>query len=188
MRSFVLSGMFLLSMSGCASEDPSEGGFFGGLVGLGTGAYEKRATEKTASWRSDERRYQAELETGDQLDGSVRSQHDQIADLKRQAIVLEDDIFALSDEIDALRSQETVTSDELAAAEGRVALLIDDIDSLQAGQDTLQQAPTVSVQSIQSDVVSGTKGELGDAELIALRSQIEEVDRVLADLRSSQQR
>ncbi len=184
MRTLVLSGVILLPITGCASEDPSQGGFFGGLAGLWTGAYEERITEQTDSWRADERRYQSELETGDQLDGAIRDQHVLIDDLKLQTHELENDIVALNGEIDALQAEEAVTTDELAAVEVKVAHLSDTIDSLKAEQEALLQARIDDTQPYQA---SAPADELSDAGVVALREQIEHIDRALADLKSSQQ-
>lgn len=187
MRSFLLPSMMMLSISACASEDPSQGGFFGGLAGLWTGSYEERVTDKTASWRADERRYQEELEVGDELDGTVREQHDQVAGLERQAAALEGDVVTLNDEIEALRAKETVTSEDLAEAESRLASLTADLDGLKAEQEAQRQARALIAESDESVSIPGADEQVDDGEIIELRAEIDQIDEAIADLKSGRE-
>lgn len=187
MKSILLPGMIMLSISACASNDPSQGGFFGGLAGLWKGSYEQRVTDKTASWREDERRYQQELEKGDALDATVREQHGQVADLERQAATLEGDVVTLTDEIEALRAQETVTSDDLVDAEGRLAALTAGIDALKAEQDAERQARALVAKSADGVAILGADDELDDDKMIELRSEIDQIDAALAALKSGRE-
>ncbi len=183
MRSASVVSMMLL-VGGCTSDDPSKGGFFGGLAGLGSGSYEQRIADRTASWNADERRYQEEVVSKNDLDATVRERHYQVTDLELQVAELKGDIATLNADIETLQAEKTVTSGDLAKAENTIASLRDDIVALRALQAAQERAAVSAAEAVDSESGANVDGGLEGEDTIELRAYITELDKALEALKS----
>jgi chromosome segregation ATPase len=130
-------GMLLV---GCASDDPGEGGFFGGLLGLGQGSYHERIRNEREALKVEEARYRDESDRKAALHHSLASRQAQAADLEIQLATLRGKTSALEQEITSLQQKRDLTTDQVADAEADVANLLDDIDRIEAERQAQQQA------------------------------------------------
>ncbi|MGH8501767.1 MAG: hypothetical protein ACREVE_04720 [Gammaproteobacteria bacterium] len=125
-----------LALAACsASTDPNEGGLFGGVRGLSTGAYEKRVAEREARLarlHEIQRNLNADevALTGEQAD-------------KRQAIAaLQRELAALGSESEQLSLDVERLEEKRGAGDARVAELRTRLAALQQKLDTVNSAAT----------------------------------------------
>ncbi|MEM8948340.1 MAG: hypothetical protein AAGA21_01440 [Pseudomonadota bacterium] len=136
-----------LLLAGCTTDDPRKGGLFGGLFGLGSGAYAERVAGEEAALNAEEARYQDEVAESERLGAVVEGRSSQAADLKLQVASLRQDIERLDAEIDKLRLERNLTQDDVAAAEANVAALLGDIDRIEAEQEAIEQAKALGADA-----------------------------------------
>ena len=184
MKPALLLVSIVFLMGGCTSDDPNQGGLIGGLIGLGSGSYEQRVADKTASWNSDEQRYQEEVASKNKLDAAVRDRHVQVTDLELQVAEIEGDIAALDAEIEALQSEEAITSDKLTEAEGKIASLLGDIDALSADQET---ARLLDAETLDTEAGSGADAVQESNRTVELRAYIAELAEMVEALNSARE-
>lgn len=176
-----------LLLAGCATDDPNRGGFFGGLIGLGSGAYEARVADETAALRAEEVRYREEIDGNEQLDQALRERHVEASDLKRQLTSLRQEIDELDIEITALQREETTTQNEVAQAEADVVTLLDDIDRIEAEQEAHEQAIALGADADQGEDPAEF-GEPSREQVSDLRAYIIELQAAVDALKSARER
>ena len=176
----------LMLLAGCATDDPSRGGFFGGLIGLGSGTYEARAADQTAALEAQEVRYREEIDDNKRLDGAVREREAEASDLKRQLASLRQEIDDLDVEIAALQREETTTQDEVAKAEADVASLLDDIDRIEAKQEAHERAEALGADADQESDPAEF-GEPPREQVSDLRAYINELQAAVDALKAARE-
>jgi len=174
-------------LAGCATDDPSRGGFFGGLIGLGSGAYEARVADQTAALKAEELRYREEIDGNKRLDQALRERQAEASDLERDLTSLRQEIDGLDIEIAALQREETTTRDEVAKAEADVASLLDDIDRIEAEQEAHEQAKALGADADQ-DADPAAFGEPPREQVSDLRAYIIELQAAVEALKSARER
>lgn len=159
MRGRILTTVTLLAvLGGCASAptDPREGGLFGGISGLQTGAYEERLREREdrlEQLRATQRALDDEREMLDELHGErMRVVAEERSRLRR----LETDVAGLDNRVKQLERQHGEDDRRVQGLRERLAGLRRDIGVQQSALDALE----------------GTG--LGDTELDLRRRQLEE--------------
>ncbi len=135
MRPWVIAAAAMLATSACTTDDPTQGGFFGGLAGIASGSYERRIDEQSAAWIEEEARYQEEVATKVTLDTALSERRSQAVYLERQTRLFEKDAAALHAEVAALRTDKDATVDQIVETEADVARLLDQIDKVQSEQE-----------------------------------------------------
>lgn len=108
------------ALAGCqtTSTDPTQGGFFGGVYGLSSGAYDQRIDERQQKLENEQDRNVALTRENERLS------QQQVA-TRARLTQLEEDYAALTDDLDAMRRR-------LAEAEG-------DTEALERQRAQLQQ-------------------------------------------------
>lgn len=187
MRAFALMGGIVLIVGGCAADDPGEGGFFGGLIGLGSGSYERRIADRTEAWKSEETRYQEELASKNQLDDTVRDRRTRAVYLERQVAMLQQHIDELNAEIDSLETEENVTSEEIEQAEAGVASLLKDIDELEEEKAAQEQARSLGAEA-DSETDPAQFGEPPPEKVSELRAYITKLQEAVEELKTARDR
>lgn len=187
MRARALMGGIALIASGCASDDPGKGGFFGGLIGLGSGSYERRVADRTEAWKAEEARYQEELASKNELDGTLRDRRTRAVYLERQVVMLQQDIDELNAEIDSLETEEDVTSEEIDQAEAGVASLLKDIDELESERAAQKQAKSLGAEA-DSETDPAQFGEPPPEKVSELRAYITKLQEAVEELKTARDR
>ncbi len=147
-----------LWLAGCAnmSTDPREGGFFGGVSGLNSGAYDERLREREARLAQMRETQRAlETETG-QLQARKSAVHQQVRADQIRLNQLNTDISGLEQKVGSLSRQQG--ADPKRAAELKTRL------------ETLKRQSTQQQSALNALEGSG----LGDAEMDLRRRQLEE--------------
>lgn len=176
-----------LLLAGCASDDPKQGGFFGGLIGLGSGAYEDRVDQESAALNAEQVRYQEGIDDQDRLDGAVKERRAQADRLEREIAALGADIGDLDAEIAAMRRDEAVTLDDVTAAEAKVAALVDEIDRVQKEQAAHEQAKALGADA-DRDTDPAQFGEPSADQVSDLRAYINKLQDALEALKAARDR
>ncbi len=173
-----------LLLSGCTTDDPKKGGFFGGLFGLGSGAYATRVDDEKAALKAKEARYREEVAGREKLGRALEARRSRALDLRRQVASLRVDIEGLDAEIEKLRRERTVTRDEVEQAEANVALLLDDIDRIETEREVLEQAKALGAEADQ-DTDPAEFGEPPREQVSDLRAYINKLQEAVDGLKSA---
>jgi chromosome segregation ATPase len=180
-------GGIALIVGGCAADDPGKGGFFGGLIGLGSGSYERRAADRTEAWKAEEARYQEELASKNELDGALRDRRTRAVYLERQVAMLQQHIDELNAEIDSLETEEHVTSEEIEQAEAGVASLLKDIDELEEEKAAQEQARSLGAEA-DSETDPAQFGEPPPEKVSEMRAYITRLQEAVDELKTARDR
>ena len=160
----------VLLLAGCgASQDPREGGFFGGISGLGSGAYEERVEER-------EQRLSRLQQIQKDLDAESREIDAQKTDLREQIELERAHLEEMQNSTARLEQEVSRMSAGDAAGEKKVNELRSRLNDLQSGLQKQEQ----ELSSL--DQLEGTYGH-GDAgeEVDLRRRQLEEQRRYLQE-------
>jgi len=160
----------LLAVAGC-SNNPKEGGFFGGVGGLASGAYEDRIAEREA--RLDGLRAAGADLSGEQanLEAQERARQAQIAALRSSVARLDRDTQSLKRQVADLQAEDSVSASRLRDLQQRLSNLDRRIASVQSGADALEGSDGTSGEAI-------TRRKALEAE----RQQLEREYKALLDL------
>ncbi len=176
-----------LLLSGCATDDPRKGGFFGGLFGLGGGAYAERIDDEKAALSAEESRYQDEAAGRERLDRTLEERRVEAADLEGEVASLRADIEGLDAEIERLAREQSVTRDDVEQAEANVALLLDDIDRIETEQEVLEEAKALGADADQ-DTDPAEFGEPPREQVSDLRAYITKLKEAVDGLKSAREK
>ncbi len=164
----LLLGVLLLA--GCsASHDPREGGFFGGIGGMGSGAYEERVQEREDRL-SRLQQVQKDLEAeGEDLDSEKISLREQIDRERALLGELESSLAELEQEARTLEARDQKEQQQVVELQSRLADLKTGIDEQESSLSALDQ--------LEGTVGHGT----GSEDIDLRRSQLEEQRRYLQE-------
>lgn len=171
-----------MSLTACTSDDPSKGGFFGGLIGLGSGAYEGRVDAEKAELEAEEVRYQGEVDGRNRLDRSLTERRAQAAELGDRLASLREDVDGLDAEITALQEEENVTVEQVEQAEADVATLLDDIDRIEQERAVADEARALGADA-GPDVDPAEFGEPPREQISDLRTYIDKLQAAVDALK-----
>lgn len=174
-------------ISGCASDNPNEGGFFGGLVGLGSGAYGERVAAEKAALEAEEVRYQNEVGGRDELDQTLERRRVRAEDLEEQAAFLKREMADLDTEIAALQENEDVTQEQVIKAEADIAVILGDIDQIEAEQAAHERARALGADADQ-DADPAEFGEPPREQVSDLRAYIDKLQDAVDALKSTREK
>ena len=177
-----LFAAFLLTA--CTTDDPKSGGFFGGLFGLGSGAYEERVVEEKAALQAEKVRYRKEADGNERLDQTLEKRRAEASGLERQVASLEEEMNGLDAEIAALQREETVTREDVEKAEADVASLLDDIDRIETEQNVTDQARALGADA-NPDTDPAAFGEPPSERVSDLRAYIDKLQEAVDALKSA---
>lgn len=137
MRQLILVTTLLLGVTACTSDDPSRGGFFGGMSGLSSGTYERQTQARRDALAAEQQRNQ-QLQADAQRAGSQRQQ------VAAERAALQRQNAALNNEIARLRAK--LASAEAARGQNVAELrrLNGELDALQASGNQVNNDPTLA--------------------------------------------
>lgn len=176
-----------LLLSACTANDPKEGGFFGGLAGLGQGTYQSRIDQEASELEAEKARYQEERDGKVGLIRSVASHRQRAHDLERRLTSLQSETKALDQEILALRQEEDLTTGRVEAVEADVAALLDDINEVEREQELQDRAEALGA-SADEDADPAAFGEPPREQVSELRAYISKLQKVVDDLKLARSR
>lgn len=130
-----------VTLTGCAvSDNPREGGLFGGVVGLSNGTYEKRLEEREQNLDTL-RAVQADLGVDQAaLETEKRGLAAQVTRERTQLAALDDNIGALERRVVALRGTEASAGQRVASLQQQLATLKGKVNQQTAAIDALEGA------------------------------------------------
>jgi len=168
-----MSGALVVSLlSGCASsDDPREGGLFGGIEGLSSGSYDERVRER-------EERLAALRDTQSELVEDRETLDRSRAEAERELAMESERLSALQEDVARLRAELGRLSSEQEEQDVRVSELQARLDALQAGMDRQQSA----LDALEGRGVSDSELDRRRRELLAQREALREEYDLLMSL------
>ena len=130
-----------LLLTACAvSDNPREGGFFGGLHGLYSGAYDARIQKGQEDLSQQQSYNQGLREQAVSLDTEVRARDALLASEQERLSKLEGNIGKLESDVSSLTAKSDRQKVEIATLKGRIVDQMSRIKSLQSDIRKLDQA------------------------------------------------
>jgi chromosome segregation ATPase len=137
MRKSILVAAVLLGASACTDDDPSRGGFFGGVSGLSSGKYDRQTQERRDTLSAEQQRNRQLHADAARASDDRRRVASERASLQRQNA-------ALNSEIARLRGKLASTESRRGQNAGELRRLSGDLDSLQASGNQVNNDPTLA--------------------------------------------
>jgi len=133
----ILAAITVLGLAACTDDDPSRGGFFGGVSGLTSGKYERQTQARRDTLSGEQQRNQ-ELQSDAARAGAQRQQvASERAALQRQNAALSSDISRLRGKLSSAEASRGQNVAELRRLSG-------DLDALQASGNQVNNDPTLA--------------------------------------------
>lgn len=134
----LMIGLLLASMGCTGSHDPREGGFFGGVAGLGGGSYKNRVAEREA--RLEElRATQSELDTEkSQLENRKTTVQAQVEQDRAMVRAMQSDIADLETKNKTLAARQGADQKRVAELQQRTRDLKTKVGQQQSSLDALE--------------------------------------------------
>ena len=137
MRKPIIAAATLQAVAACTNDDPSRGGFFGGMSGLSSGTYDRQTQQRRDALAAEQRRNQ-QLQADAAQAGAQRQQvASERAALQRQNAALNSEITRLRGKLASAEAARGQNSAELRRLRG-------DLDSLQASGNQVNNDPTLA--------------------------------------------
>jgi len=133
-----LIALFLLTA--CASTNPREGGFIGGLQGIFSGAYDARIQNGQRELSEVERRNQSLQEESKSLDAEVRARDRMLAMEQDRLANMQNDIYRLEFDTNKLVAKSDEQKIEIASLKRKIEDQRSQLKSLQSAVRDLDQA------------------------------------------------
>lgn len=136
-------GLFLAVLAGCESNDPRQGGFFGGIAGLASDKYDARVREREARLAVVRGQGQELTAESTQLETANAALADKISVQERRLGELQRDIAALESDTKKLRLQKASQEQERAELAAKIASVKSEIEVLRKRTATASSAAEV---------------------------------------------
>jgi len=170
---FLGAGVALFLVAGCATNNPREGGFLGGIGGLTSGAYDERVQEQQSSLDTL-RAANTELESEEAALKAQEATSQSKLQAERQRLAsLEAETERLSTKVQALEVEDQEKQARVADLKQRVAEL----------EAKIQQVSSpMEADALEGDGTEQLTGDERRRELEAQRHQLEEEYRLLTEM------
>lgn len=120
-RRYIIAFVLLAVLTGCAtSKNPRQGGFFGGLYGIYSGAYDDRIQKRQDELNSQEGINQGLKEQTKNLENEASVRDLELAKEKQDVAKMEKGISRLESEINALSTKSDKQKNEIARLKLRI--------------------------------------------------------------------
>lgn len=127
----------VVSLTACAvSQDPSQGGFMGGLVGLSSGTYETRVQQRQDELNRQQNVNQVLREQSKALESEARARDFELSLEKERLAKMEGDLSRLESDVNHLAAKSSKQKAEITALKRR---LEDQRRQLQSQQTALNE-------------------------------------------------
>ncbi|HEX2889762.1 hypothetical protein [Vineibacter terrae] len=137
MRKVFLVAIALLGVTACTDDDPSRGGFFGGVSGLSSGKYASQTQQRRDTLAAEQQRNQ-------QLQADAAQASAQRQQVASERAALQRQNAALSSEIARLRGKLASAEASRGQNLGELRRLSGDLDALQASGNQVNNDPTLA--------------------------------------------
>jgi len=137
MRKSILTAAALLGLAACTDDDPSRGGFFGGVSGLSSGKYERQTQARRDTLSAEQQRNQQLQSDAARASAQRQQVTSERAALQRQNAALSSDISRLRGKLASAEASRGQNVAELRRLSG-------DLDALQASGNQVNNDPTLA--------------------------------------------
>lgn len=164
-------------LTGCATtDDPREGGFFGGVQGISSGAYERRAQEREENL-AKMRAMQKELETETaSLDAQKHQRQVVLEREKSKLATLNKDVKALDARLAKLSKEQGASDKRVADLQHRLSLLKGQLSDQQTSLDALEGGGAGGADALEgagTGALSDTRRQQLEAQRLELQKEYE---------------
>lgn len=166
-----------LLLAGCVTtEDPHEGGFFGGVHGITSGAYERRAQEREENL-AKMRAMQKELEAETAALDAEKQQRQQVLEREKRALAaLNKDVKALDARVARLSREQGASDKRVADLQLRLSLLKEQMSHQQKTLDALEGGGPGSADALEGSgtgASNATRRQQLEAQRLELQQEYE---------------
>jgi DNA repair exonuclease SbcCD ATPase subunit len=126
-----------MSLAACTSDDPSRGGFFGGVGGLSSGTYERQTQARRDALAAEQQRNQQLQADAARASAQRQQSANERAALQRQNAALNSEIARLRGKLATAEAQRGQNTVELRRLSG-------ELDALQASGNQVSADPTLA--------------------------------------------
>ncbi|TWT08837.1 lipoprotein [Reyranella sp. CPCC 100927] len=137
MRKPILAIIAVLGLAACTDDDPSRGGFFGGVSGLSSGKYERQTQARRDTLGAEQQRNQ-------QLQSDAARANAQRQQVASERAALQRQNAALGSEITRLRGKLSTAEASRGQNVAELRRLSGDLDALQASGNQINNDPTLA--------------------------------------------
>lgn len=166
-------------LTACAtSENPREGGFFGGIQGLSSGTYERRISEREDNL-ARMREIQQELDQESaRLDARKQQRQRVLSEEQRKLAALDSDVKSLERKLAAMRADESVSSKRVADLNQRLTQLKGGLSNQQSALDALEGGAASGADALEGTGSGGadsTRRKQLEKQRLALQQEYDEL-------------
>ena len=109
------------TLSSCVSNDPRKGGFFGGLQGLNSGAYDARIDQRNEELGQQENLNQGLKDKSSTLQGKARTREAKLAAEQELLDDMDENLNSLESDIENLNAKSAKQETEIASLKVKIA-------------------------------------------------------------------
>jgi capsule polysaccharide export protein KpsE/RkpR len=155
--------LFTIAITGCATtNDPRKGGFFGGIAGLNSGAYEARVQQRQNELNRQRNINQELREQSSELDNESRQRESELAAEKQRMSDLENNLTALQDDVDRLRARSEKQKKDIKVLKNKIKNARQKLSEQQASLDQLDRAGGAKADPDRYKVLEQERNRLAD--------------------------
>ncbi len=138
---FVVLIVLTALLSACAvSNDPRKGGFFGGLSGINSGAYDERVQQSQNDLNRQQNINKELKDTSKNLEGEVQARSDELSTEQQRLTALDGDLTKLDADVGKLKATTAKQKTDVADLKRKIGIQRKRIQSQQKAIDELERA------------------------------------------------
>ncbi len=160
---FLICIIFSVTLTACATtDDPRKGGFFGGIGGLSSGAYETRVQQ-----RQDELNRQKNIsdelkQESSSLENEARAKESELATEQKRLADMEEKLSALQADVDKLKARSEKQKNDIAKIKQKIKKARKRLSDQQAALDELDRAGGPAADPDRYKVLEKERDKLAD--------------------------
>lgn len=140
-KMLIFTILLSVSMTACAvSNDPRQGGLFGGLHGLNSGAYDARIRDRQDELNRQQAIHQDLKEQSDTLETEVQLRDYKLTMEQQRVTRMEEDISRLESDVNLLKARSDKQKKEIAALQQKIKDLKQKLKAQQSAISELDHA------------------------------------------------
>jgi hypothetical protein len=121
---YIIIVLMLITLSGCATtSDPREGGLFGGIKGITSGAYDDRIRQRQMQLAQQQETNIELREKSQVLERQVQLRHQELVAEQKRLVKLQDDLSQLESEVSALTAKSDRQKQDISALKQKTVKL-----------------------------------------------------------------
>jgi len=150
------------ALAACVSNDPRKGGFFGGLSGINSGAYDSRIQQRGEELNRQENINQSLTDQSKALDKEAKAWEAEAASEHERLDEMDDNLANLESDVNELKAQSVQQKADIVALQRRIATQKQKMKSQQGALKALEKAGGRSADPERYRVLQQERNRLAD--------------------------